>query len=258
MFPMTDSSSNILLLEDTRTVQNYIRDVLRSLPMEHNLFVSKRIEEAQQVAAEQPIHVFIVDIGLPDGDGIDFLCEMAMLHPQARALIITSTPREDYRDRARQIGVLTFLPKPLQRKELLEAVSQLLNPEKCESVDGQVCSGFEGTLGGLSPADIIQLKCLSRANGIIEFTTDERYGMVWFDNGEICHAEAEDVDGKLTGDRAFNFIVGWKSGTVREVPQSGPPPKTIVRSWQALLMDASAAADCTPTEVPSIVTAVAA
>src|SRR5688572_6157856 len=224
---MTDSSSNILLLEDTRTVQNYIRDVLRSLPTEHNLFVSKRIEEAQQVAAEQPIHVFIVDIGLPDGDGIDFLCEMAMLHPQARALIITSTPREDFRDRARQIGVLTFLPKPLQRKELLDAVSQLLNPEKCESADGQECTGFEGTLGGLSPADIIQLKCLSRATGIIEFTPDERYGMVWFDNGEVSHAETEDATGKRSGELAFRTIVSWKAGTVREVPHSGPFPKSI-------------------------------
>src|SRR5688572_21889671 len=236
---MTDSSSNILLLEDTRTVQNYIRDVLRSLPTEHNLFVSKRIEEAQQVAAEQPIHVFIVDIGLPDGDGIDFLCEMAMLHPRARALIITSTPRDDYRDRARQIGVLTFLPKPLQRKELLESVTALLVAEAKTEASPSEAHGFEGTLGGLSPADIIQLKCLSRATGVIEFTTDEHYGMVWFDNGEVRHAETEDATGKKSGESAFATIVCWKAGTVREVPHSGPIPKTVQRSWQALLMDAA-------------------
>src|SRR5688572_27810899 len=160
---MTDAIPAILLLEDTRTVQNYIRDVLRSLPMEHNLVVAKRIEEAQTLAAEHTISVFIVDIGLPDGDGIDFLCEMAMLHPRARALIITSTPRDDYRDRARQIGVLSFLPKPLQRSALLDAVTTLLNADTAARETPQEPHGFEGTLGGLSPADIIQLKCLSRA-----------------------------------------------------------------------------------------------
>ena len=237
---MTDHTPTILLLEDTRTVQNYIRDVLRSLPMAHNLVVAKRIEEAQNLAAEHQISVFIVDIGLPDGDGIDFLCEMAMLHPHARALIITSTPRDDYRDRARQIGVLTFLPKPLQRKELLDAVGGLLAAEaKAETGSPAEPNGFEGTLGGLSPADIIQLKCLSRANGVIEFTTDERYGMVWFDNGELHHAETEDANGKQSGEAAFMTIVCWKTGTVREVPQPGTVPKTIMRSWQSLLMDAS-------------------
>jgi DNA-binding NarL/FixJ family response regulator len=247
---MTDMNPTILLLEDTRTVQNYIRDVLRFLPMEHNLVVAKRIEEAQQLAAQNSISVFIVDIGLPDGDGIDFLCEMAMLHPRARALIITSTPRDDYWDRARQIGVLSFLPKPLQRKELLEAVSGLLAAEaKAESSGHSEQNGFEGTLGGLSPADIIQLKCLSRANGVIEFTTDERYGMVWFDNGEVIHAETEDATGKRSGDPAFQTIVAWKTGTVREVPHSGTVARTIRRSWQALLMDATVATE-TPVAAP--------
>jgi CheY-like chemotaxis protein len=240
---MTDNSPNILLLEDTRTVQNYIRDVLRSLPLEHQLHVCKRIEEAQQQAAAHSIQLFIVDIGLPDGDGIDFLCEMAMMHPQARALIITSTPREDYRDRARQIGVLTFLPKPLQRKDLLDAVTRLLTPEPASSTGEKEPHGFEGTLGGLAPADIIQLKCLSRATGCIEFSTDERYGMVWFDNGEVWHAEAEHVQGKLTGTEAFQFIVGWRSGTVREVPQTKTVARSINRSWQALLMDATPASE---------------
>jgi DNA-binding NarL/FixJ family response regulator len=237
---MSDQSPTILLLEDTRTVQNYIRDVLRSLPNEHNLLVAKRIDEAQRLASESSVSVFIVDIGLPDGDGIDFLCEMAMQHPRARALIITSTPRDDYRDRAKQIGVLTFLPKPLQRKDLLEAVTRMLNQEAASpGITAAEPHGFEGTLGGLSPADIIQLKCLSRNTGVIEFTTDEHYGMVWFDNGEVVHAEAEDLAGKVSGEKAFQVIVGWRSGTVREVPHTGTTPKTVTRSWQALLMEAT-------------------
>jgi DNA-binding NarL/FixJ family response regulator len=235
---MTDSCPQILLLEDTRTVQNYIRDVLRALPTVHELVVAKRIEEAHRLAAVRPVDVFIVDIGLPDGDGIDFLCEMATHHPRARALIITSTPRDDYRDRAKQLGVLNFLPKPLQRRELLETVSRLLEAPPCllASVEG---NGFEGTLGGLSPADIIQLKCLSRSTGVIEFTTDERYGMVWFDNGEVVHAEAEDCLGKLSALSAFEHINSWRHGTVREVAYTGEYPHTIARNWQTLLMDAS-------------------
>src|SRR5438874_5217042 len=119
---MPDSTPAILILEDTRTVQNYIRDVLRPVEARHRILLARKLKEAQEIAASADIALFIVDIGLPDGDGIDFLCEMSMLHPESRALIITSTPTEEFRERARQLGVLHFMAKPLERRALLDAV----------------------------------------------------------------------------------------------------------------------------------------
>src|SRR2546430_2708055 len=142
---MSKDLPTILILEDTRTVQNYIRDVLRPLESTHQILLARKLLEAQKSAESTCISLFIVDIGLPDGDGIDFLCEMSLLHPQARALIITSTPTDDYRERARQLGVLHFLAKPLERKILFDAVQRLLGAQCGEA------AGFEGTLGGLSP-----------------------------------------------------------------------------------------------------------
>jgi CheY-like chemotaxis protein len=239
---MLETEPNILLLEDTRTVQNYIRDVLRSLPFKHQILAARKIEEAQNLAAQHNVDLFIVDIGLPDGDGIDFLCEMAVAHSAARALIITATPRDDYRDRARQLGVLNFLPKPLQRKPLLDAVSRLLVPsEHSEGVED--CGGFEGTLGGLAPADIIQLKCLSRASGVIEFCHETCVGLVWFELGEIVQAESTTNEETIFGVPAFRAIVGWSSGTVREVDRQAPEVPTISGNWQSLLLDASQSRD---------------
>ncbi len=238
---MPGDNPNILLLEDTRTVQNYIRDVLRSLECPYQLLVAKRVEEAMNITDQSEIDLFIVDIGLPDGDGIDFLCAMSAVYPSARALIITSTPNESYRDRARALGVLNFLQKPLQRKALLDAVTRLLPPAVAEVIAQHESEGFEATIGGLSPADIIQLKCLRRATGAIEFSNEDRFGLVWFDDGEVIHAESECIGSRCTGLQAFTAIVSWRAGNVREVPQSGKIERTIHKSWQALLMDANSA-----------------
>jgi len=231
---MPAENPNILLLEDTRTVQNYVRDVLRSLEFPFELLVAKRVEDAAQLADQHEIDLFIVDIGLPDGDGIDFLCAMSAVHPAARALIITGTPSDAYRDRAKAIGVLNFLPKPLQRKALLDAVTALL-PQSASA--GAEPIGFEGTLGGLSPADIIQLKCLRHATGVIEFSNEDRFGLVWFEEGEIIHAECQCVGEHHTGLEAFKSIISWRTGTIREVPQPPVVERSIHSSWQALLMD---------------------
>jgi DNA-binding response OmpR family regulator len=233
---MSDTRATILILEDTRTVQNYIRDVLRPIETRHRIVLARKLKEAQEIAAGTDIALFIVDIGLPDGDGIDFLCEMSMLQPRARALIITSTPTDDFRERARRLGVLHFMAKPLERRALLDAVGNLLTQPSGSQ-------GFEATLGDLSPIDIIQMKCLRRASGAIELREEHLYGQVWFENGDIIHAECIFPGAAHEGAEAFHCIFTWRTGNIRDVPNPRPVQRTITLSWQQLLIEADARAD---------------
>ena len=234
---MPDSAPAILILEDTRTVQNYIRDVLRPVEAAHRVLLARKVKEAQEIAAGTDIALFIVDIGLPDGDGIDFLCEMSMLHPDSRALIITSTPTEDFRERARQLGVLYFMAKPLERRVLLDAVRKLLTPPVAPGAEP---SGFEATLGGLSPIDIIQLKCLRGTSGAIELREEHLFGQVWFERGEISHAECRLPGAEHSGLAALHCLLTWRTGCIRDVPHPRTVPRTITTSWQQLLMEVDA------------------
>ena len=233
---MPDSTPAILILEDTRTVQNYIRDVLRPIEAAHPVLLARRVKEAQEIAATTDIALFIVDIGLPDGDGIDFLCEMSMLHPEARALIITSTPTDDFRERARQLGVLHFMAKPLERRALLDAVQNLLAPPA--AFDS--AAGFQATLGNLSPVDIIQLKCLRGMTGAIELREEHLFGQLWFERGEIIHAECRLPGASHAGLDAFHCIITWQIGCIREVPDPRAVRQTIRMPWQQLLMETGA------------------
>jgi CheY-like chemotaxis protein len=236
---MPASTPSILILEDTRTVQNYIRDVLRPLDAKHPILLARRVSEAQALAVNAAISLFIVDIGLPDGDGIDFLCEMSMLQPESRALIITSTPTDDFRERAAQLGVLHFMAKPLERRALLDAVMNLLAP--ANAPDGGP-AGFEATLGGLSPVDIIQLKCLRGATGCIELREEHLFGQVWFENGEVTHAECSLPGAKHSGIEAFQCILLWRIGCIRDVKNPRTVQPTIRTPWQQLLIESGASA----------------
>lgn len=96
---MSDQPANILLLEDVTTVQFFVRNALCGLPKPYTLFTAGSLAQARDIIVDKQIDLFIVDIGLPDGDGIDFLCEAAILHPQATAIIVTATPTEEHRAR---------------------------------------------------------------------------------------------------------------------------------------------------------------
>ncbi len=52
---MTAPAPAILILEDTRTVQNYIRDVLRPIEAKHPILLARRLAEAQEIAAKHAL-----------------------------------------------------------------------------------------------------------------------------------------------------------------------------------------------------------
>ena len=125
---MSDQPANILLLEDVTTVQFFVRNALCGLPKPYTLFTAGSLAQARDIIVDKQIDLFIVDIGLPDGDGIDFLCEAAILHPQATAIIVTATPTEEHRARAEQLGIVQLLSKPIQRQKLVASVKKLIFP----------------------------------------------------------------------------------------------------------------------------------
>lgn len=233
---MNQSPANILLIEDIATVQFFVRNALSSLPKPYNLLTAGSILEACNICAEKMIDLFIVDIGLPDGDGIDFLCEMAVAQPHATAIIVTASPTEDNLARAEQLGIVQMLPKPINREKLLDAVSNLLGWNTANL--NPSAPSFRATLSGLTPMDIIQLKCMSGSTGALEFSNFSGIGRVYFEKGNVIHATVRSLAGSSSiGLEAFETIVGWKNGKVLDVQDGSQAPQTIRTNWQSLLLE---------------------
>ena len=238
---MSNATSTILLIEDISTVQFFVRNALSSLPRPYTLLTAGSIAQAREQMAGKFVDLFIVDIGLPDGDGIDFLCEAAVLQPQATAIIVTATPSEDNRARAEQLGVVQLLSKPIQRAALCGAICKLLGWSDQSAGES---SNFRATLSGLTPLDIVQLKCMSGASSILEFTNNRRSGRVYFEKGNVAHALLLQEDGtKILGFDAFAEISGWQAGRVAEVQDASPYPQSIRTGWQSLLLEVAHQAD---------------
>ncbi len=235
-----DKPANILLVEDISTVQFFVRNALAALRNPYELHTAASIADARQIIIEKPVDLLIVDIGLPDGDGIDFLCEAAMLQPHATAIIITGTPNEENRARAERLGIVQLLSKPFKKERLVEAVGKLLGWSGVE----KDAANFRATLSGLTTMDIIQLKCMTGSTSVLEFTNGAGSGRVYFENGHVIHAMVNSSEGGTNiGYEAFEEIVGWESGRVAEVVETEPAPRTIRTGWQSLLLEVAHSRD---------------
>ncbi len=73
------------------------------------------------VASEQP-DVAVVDLQLPDGDGLELCGAVARRSPAIRCIVLTSHARPGYLKRALEQGVPGFLPKTTSADALAAAV----------------------------------------------------------------------------------------------------------------------------------------
>ncbi len=193
-------SARILLLEDDPAIAATVAFALQreGLVVEHVLLTGA----ARQSAASQAPALAILDVGLPDGSGLD-LCREWRQHasPALRALpILMLTARAEELDRVvgLELGADDYLTKPFSPRELVARVRALLRraafapAAAAESAraaslfeldaDGQRIA-FAGTWLALTRLEFGLLRALLRSPGRIR-SRDALLDEVWGADGD--------------------------------------------------------------------------
>lgn len=83
----------------------------------------------EKIAADQP-DILILDISLPDTNGIEITKRISTEYPDMRVLILSMYTNEDFIFNAVKAGARGYLPKNTSREELLEAIHTIYNGEE--------------------------------------------------------------------------------------------------------------------------------
>jgi len=219
----------VLVLEPDEKVAAEIVSALEEARPGTKVAVASSLGEAQQLVVDQKPALFVLDVDATYDLGQEFIYDLRTSHPHARAIILTAIHFTAQRERIAGLGAIHFLEKPFPRADFMVLVEALLAP------GDKAGERFQGTLSDLHIADIIQLKCISGATSMLEFTGPRgEKARVYFENGQVRHATAPGKEGLA----AFNQIVDWKGGVISEVPVPHGTPHTIDLEWQVLLMEA--------------------
>jgi len=223
-------SARILVLEPDEQLGSAILNVLQEPAPDALVEMARSLEEAQRLVLGVKPELFVLDVDAIPDLGQGFLNDLRTSHPNARAIILTGVHLPGQREQVARLGAIHFLEKPAAHSDFVELVQRLLRPGTETAAEE-----FQGTLRDLQFTDIIQLKCMSGATAVVEFTGQNgEKARVFFEKGQIRHATAPGRQGMA----AFNEIVRWKGGTVSEVADAPSSPRTIDMDWQHLLMEA--------------------
>jgi DNA-binding response OmpR family regulator len=115
----------ILAIEDDWTVRTVLEHTLESAG--HDVDVAPRIADGRQLLADGRYDIVLLDLNLPDGNGLDLLRDIRReLGSTVSVLVLTGLRQEDAVVRGLELGADDYVTKPFSPPELLARVSRCL------------------------------------------------------------------------------------------------------------------------------------
>jgi len=151
----------ILLLEDDPTLSETIADLLRQEG--YDVDVASFVSEAETLTFDKAYDLYLIDINLPDGNGLDLLSELRFAEDGTPTIFITALHDLDAMARSFDLGAMDYIKKPFAAEELLIRIRAKFRSDEIKwgdlSFDPQ--SGIIKQHGKVVDLPNVQVKILS-------------------------------------------------------------------------------------------------
>jgi DNA-binding NarL/FixJ family response regulator len=103
--------TNILLLEDIPEASAWLKLQIKHVYPDAVFFDAQRVTGALAIIAKTHLDVALIDLGLPDGSGVDVVEALREAQPEAQAAVVTIHDDDDHLFPALQAGAFGYLLK---------------------------------------------------------------------------------------------------------------------------------------------------
>lgn len=116
---------NVLLLEDHPIFRFGVRQVVVQHWPDAAISEASTLAEALDVVQQQAIDIAVVDLNLPDSEGIEVVSKLRRAVPGLRILVLSLNAEAAYARRALQLGAAGYLAKDRATEELIQAIDRI-------------------------------------------------------------------------------------------------------------------------------------
>ncbi len=214
---------NVLIVDDEETLTWSMAKSLSRDRDKYNVLIANTGNDALEILRNHRVDLAITDIRMPDINGLDLLTAIKNNYPGTKVIIMTAYGSSDIQKEANKRGSLYYIEKPFEIADIRKLILDILWKR----------SGFEGKVFDLQLTDVIQLNCLGRVTAALRVSKGDDTGVIYFNDGEIVHAEC---DGQI-GKEALFTILRWREGKFDHERGKTPPQQSISQNWEHLLIE---------------------
>jgi two-component system, NarL family, invasion response regulator UvrY len=115
----------ILICDDHKIVRDGLRQILRQIQEVTDIDEAKDGSEAISIILKSDFDVVLLDISLPDKNGLEVLKSIKAKSPSTKVLMLSMHSQEQYAKRSFNLGASGYLTKDAASEELILAVRRI-------------------------------------------------------------------------------------------------------------------------------------
>src|SRR6516165_8586145 len=117
-----------LVVDDHELIREAMRGALAELDGDAAVLEASDSRETMRLIEEHPdVDLILLDLNLPDRDGLTVLSELRKSHPAISVVVLSARQDHDTVVKALSEGALGFIPKSVTRKVILGAVQLVIS-----------------------------------------------------------------------------------------------------------------------------------
>jgi DNA-binding NarL/FixJ family response regulator len=147
--------TRILLVDDHPMMRQGLAALIGSEPDLEICGEAENAAKAMSALAAHPIDLVLLDLTLPDKNGVEVIKDIRALHPAVRVLVVSMHDEAIYAERVLRAGACGYIMKQEGGPKLLQAIREVLAGQisVSEKVSARILELFSGRGSGASPME---------------------------------------------------------------------------------------------------------
>jgi len=122
-------AQKILIADDSAFMRLYLKRILAETGYKDTIEVADGREMLIRYEQERP-DLVILDVIMPDMDGLEALHELMRIDPKANVMMVTAVGQEYMKKECDEAGVKGYITKPFKEEEIAETLAKVIDPGK--------------------------------------------------------------------------------------------------------------------------------
>ncbi len=149
--------NTFLLLEDLPEIRAWLRELVLQVFPGATISESARVQDALGLVAAVKFDLALVDLGLPDGSGVDVVTRLRDLQPDAQSVVVTIHDDDEHLFPALQAGAFGYILKEQARGLITEQLQRIGQgePTLSPSIARRVMAYFSAKSRPQAPSSLL-------------------------------------------------------------------------------------------------------
>jgi DNA-binding NarL/FixJ family response regulator len=147
--------NQILLLEDLPQIRTWLKALVAEVFPQARIYEAARVQDALELIGGARFDLALVDLGLPDGSGVEVVAALREKQPEAQSVVVTIHDDDEHLFPALQAGAFGYVLKEQARELIAEQLKRMSQgePPLSPSIARRVIAYFAAQAKSQPPVD---------------------------------------------------------------------------------------------------------